>query len=61
VEIKANAWLLDLDSRRLQRALELGCMMSINPHAHSTREIDLTHLDSIELDFVNRNPKRLLS
>ena len=26
-----------------ERALDLGCMMSINPDAHSTREIDLTH------------------
>jgi DNA polymerase (family 10) len=25
------------------RALELGCSMSINPYAHSTNEIDLTH------------------
>jgi len=32
-----------LDWRWHQRALELGCMMSINPDAHSTAEIDLTH------------------
>jgi DNA polymerase (family X) len=43
VEINANPWRLDLDWRWHQRALELGCMMSINPDAHSTREIDLTH------------------
>lgn len=24
-------------------ALDLGCMMSINPDAHSTSELDLTH------------------
>ena len=24
-------------------ALKLGCLMSINPDAHSTRELDLTH------------------
>ena len=34
---------LDLDWRWHGRALELGCMMSINPDAHSTDEIDLTH------------------
>jgi DNA polymerase (family X) len=42
-EINANPWRLDLDWRWHQRALELGCMMSINPDAHSTDEIDLTH------------------
>jgi DNA polymerase (family 10) len=36
-------WRLDLDWRWHQKALELGCMMSVNPDAHSTREIDLTH------------------
>ena len=43
VEINANPWRLDLDWRWHRRALELGCMMSINPDAHSTHEIDLTH------------------
>jgi DNA polymerase (family 10) len=43
VEINANPWRLDLDWRRHQRALELGCMMSINPDAHSTSELDLMH------------------
>ena len=43
VEINANPWRLDLDWRWHQRALELGCMMSINPDAHSTNELDLTH------------------
>ena len=43
VEINANPWRLDLDWRWHSRALELGCMMSINPDAHSTGEIDLTH------------------
>ena len=43
VEINANPWRLDLDWRWHQRALDLGCMMSINPDAHSTRELDLTH------------------
>src|SRR3954471_19951716 len=43
VEINANPWRLDLDWRWHRQALELGCMMSINPDAHSTSEIDLTH------------------
>src|SRR4030081_4147757 len=43
VEINANPWRLDLDWRWHERALERGCMMSINPDAHSTDEIDLTH------------------
>jgi DNA polymerase (family 10) len=43
VEINANPWRLDLDWRWHQAALRLGCTMSINPDAHSTREIDLTH------------------
>jgi DNA polymerase (family 10) len=43
VEINANPWRLDLDWRWHQRALDVGCMMSINPDAHSTTEIDLTH------------------
>jgi DNA polymerase (family 10) len=43
VEINANPWRLDLDWRWHGRALALGCMMSINPDAHSTREIELTH------------------
>jgi DNA polymerase (family 10) len=43
VEINANPWRLDLDWRWHKTALGLGCMMCINPDAHSTREIDLTH------------------
>jgi DNA polymerase (family 10) len=43
VEINANPWRLDLDWRWHRKALELGCLMSINPDAHSIREIDLTH------------------
>jgi DNA polymerase (family 10) len=43
VEINANPWRLDLDWRWHETALRLGCMMSINPDAHSTRELDLTH------------------
>jgi DNA polymerase (family 10) len=40
VEINAHPWRLDLDWRWCERALELGCMLSINPDAHSTEEID---------------------
>jgi DNA polymerase (family 10) len=43
VEINANPWRLDLDWRWHRRALELDCMLSVNPDAHSTDEIDLTH------------------
>jgi DNA polymerase (family 10) len=43
VEINANPWRLDLDWRWHETALKLGCLMSINPDAHSTRELDLTH------------------
>jgi DNA polymerase (family 10) len=43
VEINANPWRLDLDWRWHETALKLGCLMSINPDAHSMRELDLTH------------------
>ena len=43
VEINANQWRLDLDWRWHERALQLGCLMSINPDAHTTREIDFIH------------------
>jgi DNA polymerase (family 10) len=36
VEINAHPWRLDLDWRWHGRALDLGCVMSINPDAHST-------------------------
>jgi len=42
VEINANPHRLDVDWRWHRRALELGCMVSINPDAHSTDELDLT-------------------
>jgi DNA polymerase (family X) len=41
VEINANPHRLDLDWRWHARALELGCMLSINPDAHSTGELEL--------------------
>jgi|tagenome__1003787_1003787.scaffolds.fasta_scaffold20959934_2 DNA polymerase (family 10) len=42
VEINANPHRLDVDWRWHRRALEFGCMMSINPDAHSIEELDLT-------------------
>jgi DNA polymerase (family 10) len=43
VEINAHPWRLDLDWRWHQAALEFGCMMSVNPDAHSIRELDHIH------------------
>jgi DNA polymerase (family X) len=43
VEINAHPWRLDLDWRWHQAALEFGCMMSINPDAHSIRELEHMH------------------
>ncbi len=40
IEINANPWRLDLDWRWCEQAVELGCIFSINPDAHSTEEID---------------------
>jgi DNA polymerase (family 10) len=40
IEINAHPWRLDMDWRWCERALELGCMFSIDPDAHSTDEID---------------------
>ncbi len=41
--MRANPHRLDVDWRWHRLALDLGCMMSINPDAHSTQELDLTH------------------
>jgi DNA polymerase (family X) len=43
VEINAHPWRLDLDWRWHQAALDFGCIMSINPDAHSTPELDHMH------------------
>jgi DNA polymerase (family 10) len=42
VEINANPHRLDLDWRWHRMAVDLGCMLSINPDAHSIDELDLT-------------------
>jgi DNA polymerase (family X) len=41
VEINCNPRRLDLDWRWHQRGLELGCLFSINPDAHSVAELEL--------------------
>src|SRR4030081_958162 len=43
VEINAHPWRLDLDWRWHQAAIGFGCMFSINPDAHSIRELDHVH------------------
>jgi DNA polymerase (family 10) len=43
VEINAHPWRLDLDWRWHQAALNFGCLMSINPDAHSIAELDHMH------------------
>jgi DNA polymerase (family 10) len=43
VEINAHPWRLDLDWRWHQAALEFGCMLSINPDAHSIPELEHMH------------------
>ena len=43
VEINAHPWRLDLDWRWHQKALDYGCILSINPDAHSIRELDHMH------------------
>jgi DNA polymerase (family 10) len=41
VEINGNPYRLELDWRWHREALPLGCMLSINPDAHSIKELDL--------------------
>jgi DNA polymerase (family 10) len=41
VEINGNPYRLELDWRWHRKALDLGCMLSINPDAHSIGELDL--------------------
>jgi len=43
VEINAHPWWLDLDWRWHQKALDYGRIFSINPDAHSIRELDHVH------------------
>jgi DNA polymerase (family 10) len=41
VEINSNPNRMELDWRWHQRALDLGCLLSINPDAHAIRELNL--------------------
>src|SRR5262245_40591341 len=41
IEINCNPHRLELDWRWHRRAVEFGCLLSINPDAHSIRELDL--------------------
>jgi DNA polymerase (family 10) len=43
VEINAHPWRFDLDWRWHQAALGVGCILSINPDAHSISELDHMH------------------
>jgi DNA polymerase (family 10) len=43
VEINAHPWRLDLDWRWHQFALDCGCMLGINPDAHSIGELNHMH------------------
>lgn len=43
LEINANPMRLDLDDVYAQRALQLGCLLSINTDAHHASELDLCH------------------
>ena len=61
VEINANPYRLDLDWRWHGRALELGCMMSINPDAHSTEELDLTRWGVVMARKGGIPPQRVLN
>jgi DNA polymerase (family X) len=61
VEINANPHRLDLDWRWHQRALELGCMMSINPDAHSIEELDLTRWGVLMARKGGVSPDRVLN
>ena len=61
VEINANPHRLDLDWRWHGRALELGCMFSINPDAHSIDELDLTRWGVLMARKGGIPPERVLN
>ena len=52
---------LDLDWRWHRRALELGCMFSINPDAHSIDELDLTRWGVLMARKGGIPPERILN
>ena len=61
VEINANPHRLDLDWRWHRRALELECMFSINPDAHSIDELDLTRWGVLVARKGGIPPERVLN
>jgi DNA polymerase (family 10) len=40
IEVNANPYRLDMDWSQIPYAIKKGVMISINPDAHSTKEID---------------------
>ncbi|MCK1758066.1 DNA polymerase/3'-5' exonuclease PolX [Bradyrhizobium sp. 137] len=61
VEINAHPWRLDLDWRWHQAALEFGCMLSINPDAHSIPELDHMHWGVLMARKGGVPPERVLN
>ena len=61
VGINANPHRLDLDWRWHGRVLELGCIFSINPDAHSIDELDLTRWDVLMARKGGIAPERVLN
>ena len=61
VEINANPHRLDLDWRWHRRGLELGCLFSINPDAHTIEELDLTSWGVLVARKGGISPDRVLN
>jgi DNA polymerase (family 10) len=61
VEINAHPWRLDLDWRWHQKALDYGCIFSINPDAHSIRELDHMHWGVLMARKGGLPPDRVLN
>ena len=61
VEVNATPHRLDLDWRWHERALELGCMFSINPDAHSIDELDLARWGVLVARKGGIPPERVLN
>jgi len=60
-EVNCNPNRLELDWRWHRRALELGCWLSINPDAHSTRELDLPKWGTAIARKGGVSPSRVLN
>lgn len=61
VEINADPHRLDLDWRWHARALALGCLLSINPDAHATEELDLVRWGVMVARKGGVPPERVLN